>query len=50
VSAVAGTIGTRTPNASALRRDIGAKSRAYVEQVHDVDRVAARLVDIYRSL
>jgi glycosyltransferase involved in cell wall biosynthesis len=35
---------------AALRRDIGAKSRAYVEQVHDVDRVAARLVDIYRSL
>jgi glycosyltransferase involved in cell wall biosynthesis len=34
----------------ALRREIGAQSRAYVEQVHDVDRVADRLVDIYRSL
>ena len=35
---------------AALRRELGAQSRAYVEQVHDVDRVAARLVDIYRSL
>jgi glycosyltransferase involved in cell wall biosynthesis len=34
----------------ALRREIGAASRAYVEQVHDVDRVADRLVDIYRGL
>jgi glycosyltransferase involved in cell wall biosynthesis len=34
----------------ALRRRIGAESRAYVEQVHDIDRVADRLVDIYRSL
>ena len=34
----------------ALRREVGAACRAYVEQVHDVDRVAARLVDIYRSL
>jgi glycosyltransferase involved in cell wall biosynthesis len=34
----------------ALRREIGAASRAYVEQVHDVDRVADRLVDVYRSL
>ena len=34
----------------ALRREIGAASRAYVEQVHDIDRVADRLVDIYRSL
>ncbi|HVU76075.1 MAG TPA: glycosyltransferase family 4 protein [Gaiellaceae bacterium] len=33
-----------------LRREIGAKSRAYVEQVHDIDRIADRLVDIYRSL
>ena len=33
-----------------LRREIGAESRAYVEQVHDIDRVAARLVDLYRSL
>jgi glycosyltransferase involved in cell wall biosynthesis len=34
----------------ALRREIGAQSRAYVEQVHDVDRVADRLLDVYRSL
>jgi glycosyltransferase involved in cell wall biosynthesis len=34
----------------ALRREIGAQSRAYVEQVHDIDRVADRLVDLYRSL
>jgi glycosyltransferase involved in cell wall biosynthesis len=34
----------------ALRREIGAASRAYVEQVHDIDRIAARLVDVYRSL
>jgi glycosyltransferase involved in cell wall biosynthesis len=33
-----------------LRREIGARSRAYVEQVHDIDHVAARLVDLYRSL
>jgi glycosyltransferase involved in cell wall biosynthesis len=34
----------------ALRREIGAQSRAYVEHVHDIDRVADRLLDIYRSL
>jgi glycosyltransferase involved in cell wall biosynthesis len=34
----------------ALRRELGAKSRAYVEQVHDIDRVADRLLDVYRSL
>jgi glycosyltransferase involved in cell wall biosynthesis len=33
-----------------LRREIGALSRAYVEQVHDIDRVADRLLDLYRSL
>jgi glycosyltransferase involved in cell wall biosynthesis len=33
-----------------LRREIGAASRAYVEQVHDIDRIADRLVDLYRSL
>jgi glycosyltransferase involved in cell wall biosynthesis len=32
------------------RRRIGAQSRAYVEQVHDVDRVADRLLDIYARL
>jgi glycosyltransferase involved in cell wall biosynthesis len=34
----------------ARRRELGAAGRAYVEQVHDVDRVAGRLIDIYRSL
>ncbi len=34
----------------ALRRAIGASSRTYVEQVHDIDRVADRLLDVYRSL
>jgi glycosyltransferase involved in cell wall biosynthesis len=34
----------------ALRREIGDRSRAYVEQVHDIDRVADRLIDLYRSL
>ena len=32
------------------RRRIGASSRAYVERVHDADRGADRLVEIYRSL
>jgi glycosyltransferase involved in cell wall biosynthesis len=32
------------------RRRIGAVSRAYVEQVHDADRGADRLIAIYRSL
>ncbi|MGH3003447.1 MAG: glycosyltransferase, partial [Gaiellaceae bacterium] len=33
-----------------LRREIGARSRAYVERVHDIDAVADRLIDLYRSL
>ena len=33
-----------------LRREIGAASRAYVEQVHDIDVVADRLLDIYAQL
>ena len=33
-----------------LRRSIGAESRAYVEQVHDIDVVTARLIDIYAGL
>ena len=32
------------------RRRIGAESRAYVEHVHDVDRIADRLLDDLRSL
>ena len=34
----------------ALRREIGAASRTYVERVHDIDHVADRLLDVYRSL
>src|SRR5581483_3419564 len=34
----------------ALRREVGARGRAYVEQVHDADRVADRLLAVYRSL
>ncbi len=34
----------------ALRREVGVRSRAYVERVHDADRVADRLVAVYRSL
>ncbi len=33
-----------------LRRTLGAESRAYVERVHDVERVADRLLDLYRRL
>ena len=32
------------------RRRVGAASRAYVEQVHDVDRVADRLLALYAAL
>jgi glycosyltransferase involved in cell wall biosynthesis len=32
------------------RRRIGAESRAYVERVHDVDRIADRLLDVYSRL
>ena len=32
------------------RRRIGAQSRAYVEYVHDADKGADRLIEIYRSL
>jgi glycosyltransferase involved in cell wall biosynthesis len=35
---------------AARRREIGAESRAYVEQVHDIDRIADRLVEIYAAL
>jgi glycosyltransferase involved in cell wall biosynthesis len=34
----------------ALRREVGAESRLYVEQVHDIDRVADRLIAIYAAL
>ena len=32
------------------RRRIGAESRTYVEQVHDIERVADRLLDLYARL
>jgi hypothetical protein len=32
------------------RRRIGAESRAYVERVHDIDKVADRLIDLYSRL
>jgi glycosyltransferase involved in cell wall biosynthesis len=32
------------------RRRVGAASRAYVEQIHDADRSADRLLDIYSRL
>ena len=35
---------------AAERRRIGAASRAYVEQIHDADRIAARLLDLYSRL
>ncbi len=34
----------------AERRRIGAESRAYVEQVHDIERVTDRLLDLYARL
>ncbi len=53
VSATAETLADRlrplVEDASERRR-IGAASRAYVEQVHDIERVADRLLDIYARL
>jgi glycosyltransferase involved in cell wall biosynthesis len=34
----------------ALRRRIGESSRDYVEQVHDIDRIAERLLELYAAL
>lgn len=34
----------------ARRREVGAASRAYVERVHDIDRIADRLIDIYERI
>ena len=33
-----------------LRKRLGEEGRAYVEQVHDIDKVADRFIEIYRSL
>ncbi|MEO5576129.1 MAG: glycosyltransferase family 4 protein [Gaiellaceae bacterium] len=35
---------------AARRRELGAASRAYVERVHDLERIADRLLDLYRRL
>jgi glycosyltransferase involved in cell wall biosynthesis len=35
---------------TARRAELGAAGRAYVEQVHDIDKIAARLIAIYASL
>jgi hypothetical protein len=35
---------------AAERRRLGAASRAYVEQVHDQERVTDRLLDVYARL
>jgi glycosyltransferase involved in cell wall biosynthesis len=33
-----------------LRSRLGAEGRAYVERVHDIDKVADRFIEIYRSI
>jgi glycosyltransferase involved in cell wall biosynthesis len=33
-----------------LRKQLGAEGRSYAEQVHDIDKVADRFIEIYRSL
>jgi hypothetical protein len=40
----------RLVSSPAELRNIGAASRAYVERVHDLDRVADRLLDLYAGL
>ena len=35
---------------AAERRRVGAASRAYVERVHDVERITDRLLDLYARL
>jgi glycosyltransferase involved in cell wall biosynthesis len=35
---------------AARRRELGAESRAYVEQLHDLERVTDRLLDLYARL
>jgi glycosyltransferase involved in cell wall biosynthesis len=34
----------------ALRKRLGEEGRTYVERVHDIDKVADRFIEIYRSL
>ena len=33
-----------------LRKRLGEEGRAYVERVHDLDKVADRFIDLYRSI
>jgi len=33
-----------------LRKRLGEEGRAYVERIHDLDKVADRLIEIYRSI
>ena len=33
-----------------LRKRLGAEGRAYVERVHDLDKVADRFIEIYASI
>jgi glycosyltransferase involved in cell wall biosynthesis len=33
-----------------LRKQLGQKGRAYVERVHDLDKVADRFIEIYASI
>ncbi len=53
VSATAETLGAALRplvEGAAQRRRIGVESRAYVERIHDADRIADRLLDIYSRL
>ena len=34
----------------ALREEIGDEGRHYVEQVHDIDRISGRLLELYREI
>jgi glycosyltransferase involved in cell wall biosynthesis len=33
-----------------LRKRLGDEGRAYVERVHDLDKVADRFIELYRSI
>ncbi len=53
VSATAETLADRLRplvESAGERRRLGAESRAYVERIHDADRIADRLLDIYSRL
>jgi glycosyltransferase involved in cell wall biosynthesis len=53
VSATAETLRERLRplvESSGERRRIGAAARGYVERVHDIERIADRLLDVYSRL